>query len=59
MALFFLLVDASWHLSVFQSSHSMVVPVPMGLDSAFPFAGRTDGGCWSVLGPLVEQVEVI
>ncbi len=25
---------------------------PMGLDPLFPFAGRKDGGCWSVLGPF-------
>ncbi len=24
----------------------------MGLDPLFPFAGRKDGGCWSVLGPF-------
>jgi hypothetical protein len=34
-----------------RESHSLKAS-PMGLDPLFPFAGRKDGGCWSVLGPF-------
>jgi hypothetical protein len=35
------------------------LPVLWESTHIFPFAGRMDGGCWSVHGPfLVEQVEV-
>jgi hypothetical protein len=54
-SLFFAGMRTYTHLSE-SSSHGLL---PVGIHSLVPFAGCKDGGCWSVLGPLVEQVEVI
>jgi hypothetical protein len=60
----FSVVSRTSHTNVVRVGISFVVLMDFFLMTSseiflfFSFAGRKDGGCWSVLGPLVEQVEV-